>query len=109
MGRKLFSFTHIATVLLTVTILVLGGLNVDQKRKFTPPDDGCSWIQGSQGVQAVLLVSGGPAERAGIQRGDILKAINNTPILTDRDIAKRLWAIGLWGKATYRLERNGSI
>src|ERR1700741_2437832 len=109
MGRKIFSFTVVATVLLTLAILVLGGLNVDQKRKYVPPDDGCSWIQGSQGVQAMLLVAGGPAEVATIQRGDILKAINGVPIRTDRDVTKRLYAVGVWGKATYTLERNGSV
>ena len=80
MGRKIFSFRHIATIVLTFAVLILGGMNVKQKRLFVPPEDGCSWIQGARGVEATLVVPDGPAANAGIHRGDILKAINGEPI-----------------------------
>src|SRR5690348_14635466 len=109
MGRKIFSLRYIATVLLTIAVLILGGLNVDQKRKFVAPEDGASWIQGENGVQATFIDKDGPAERAGIRRGDILKAINGETIRSDRHVTQILYnKIGLWGKATYRLTRNGS-
>jgi PAS domain S-box-containing protein len=109
MGRKIISFTSIATALLTVTLLVLGGLNVDQKRKYVPPDDGTLWIQGDTGVRASAVVKDGPAERAGIERDDILKAINGEAILSDRHVTQILYnKIGLWGRARYTIVRNGS-
>src|ERR1041385_5513949 len=109
MGRKIFSFRYIATVLFTVALLILGGLNVDQKRKFVAPEDGVSWIQGQDGVQASFVEKDGPAERAGIRRGDILKAINGETIRSDRHVTQILYnKVGLWGKATYLVSRNGS-
>jgi len=53
---QIFSFKYIAALLLTVGILVLGGLNAEQKRRYIAPDDGASWIQSSDGVEARLVV-----------------------------------------------------
>ena len=109
MARKIFFLRHLLIALLTVTILILGGLNVDQKRKFIPPDDGASWMQGSNGVEATFVLTAGPADRAGIHRGDVLHAINGERILNDRHVAKILSTkVGLWGRATYTLTRQDS-
>lgn len=109
MDRKITSFTTIATALVTVGLLIMGGLNVDQKRKYVPPDDGVSWIQGPEGVRANAIVKDGPAERAGIQRGDILKAINGETVLSDRHVTRILYNnVGLWGRARYTIVRNDS-
>src|ERR1051326_151920 len=110
MGRRIFPFPSIAPAVLTLGLLVLGGLNVDQKRKYVPPDDGCLWIQGADGdVRATTIVKDGGAERAGVERGDILKAINNETILSDRHVTQILYnRVGLWGRAKYTIVRNGS-
>lgn len=109
MGRKIFSFKYVATVLLTLAILVLGGLNVQQKRRYIPPDDGCSWIQGAKGIQARFVVTDGPAAKAGIQHGDILKAINGQIVRNDRHVTQILYELGVWSKATYTIERAGAV
>src|SRR5262245_61762203 len=109
MGRKIFSFKYAATVILTVAILILGGLNVQQKRRYVPPDDGGSWILGSQGVQARLVAEDGPADKAGIQRGDVLKAINGQAVRNDRHVTQILYTLGVWSKANYTLERAGKV
>ena len=83
MGRTIFSFKYVATVFLTVGILILGFLNAQQKRGYIPPDDGASWIQGPAGIQARLVVPHGPAERAGIRQNDILKPINGPSLRDD--------------------------
>jgi PAS domain S-box-containing protein len=106
MGRKIFSFKYVATVLLTVAVLILGGLNAQQKRRYLPPDDGASWIQGSGGIEARLVVPEGPADKAGIQTGDILKAINGLPIKNDRHVTQVLYDLGVWSKAAYTFVRN---
>src|SRR3954453_15478486 len=106
MGRKIFSFKFVATVLLTIAVLVLGALNVQQKRRYVPPDDGVSWIQGPAGIQARLVVPEGPADKAGIQRGDILKAIDGQPLRNDRHVTQILYESGVWSKATYTIVRN---
>jgi two-component system, NtrC family, sensor kinase len=109
MARKIFSFKYIVTVLLTVGILILGGLNVQQKRRYIPPDDGASWVQGPEGVEARLILADGPAVKAGILRGDILKAINGRPIQNDRQVTQILYELGAWSKATYTLQRRGTV
>jgi PAS domain S-box-containing protein len=106
MGRKIFSFKYVATVLLTIAVLILGALNVQQKRRYTPPDDGVSWIQGPQGIQARLVVPDGPAEKAGIQTGDFLKAINGASLRNDRHVTQILYELGVWSRATYTIVRN---
>src|SRR6516165_2193048 len=107
MGRKIFSFKYAAAVLLTIGVLLLGAINAQQKRRYTPPDDGVSWVQGPSGVEAQVVVRGGPAEKAGIQRGDILKAIKDETILNDRHVTQILYEIGSWNRATYTIVRNG--
>src|SRR5215470_11343356 len=109
MGRKIFSFRHVATIFLTLAILILGGLNAQQKRRYVPPDDGCTWTAVSDTVQARQVVIDGPSDKAGIERGDILKAINGRPIQNDRDVTKVLYELGVWSKATYTLDRAGTI
>lgn len=108
MRRKIFTFRYIGTVLLTIAVLILGGLNVQQKREWIAPDDGASWIQGSSGIQAHQVVAGGPADRAGIQRGDFLRRINGRAVLNDRHVTQILYEFGIWSRATYTVERNGS-
>jgi two-component system NtrC family sensor kinase len=107
MTRKIFYLKYVITLLLTLAILILGGLNVQQKRRYIPPDDGASWIEGAQGVQARLIVADGPADKAGIRRGDVLKAINDQNIRNDRHVTEILYGLGVWSRATYTIDRDG--
>ena len=107
MGRKIFSFKYASAVLLTIGVLLLGAINAQQKRRYTPPDDGVSWVQGPAGVEAQVVVRGGPAEKAGIHRGDILKAIKDETIRNDRHVTQILYEVGSWNRATYTIVRNG--
>jgi two-component system, NtrC family, sensor kinase len=109
MGRKILSFRYAALVILTVGILVLGGLSVDQQGRYVPPDDGCSWVETSQGVEASYVLPGGPAANALIQQGDLLKAINGEPIRDERHVTQILYDLGLWARARYTIVRNGSV
>ena len=65
MGKSILSLKFVATALLTLGLLTVGGLNILQKRIYGIPYDGCSWIQTDAGVQARAVVSGGPCEVAG--------------------------------------------
>ncbi|HEY2384073.1 MAG TPA: ATP-binding protein [Terriglobia bacterium] len=107
MGRTIFSFKYVATVLLTVGLLILGFLNAQQKRRYIPPDDGASWIQTAAGIQARLVVADGPADKAGIRQSDVLKAINGQTLRSDRHVTQMLYELGVWSRATYTIVRNG--
>src|SRR5262245_62040031 len=106
MGRKIFSFKYVATVILTISVLIMGGLNVQQKRRYAPADDGASWVQTPEGIQAQMVMPGGPAFKAGIHASDVLKAINGQPIRNDRHVTQMLYELGSWQRATYTIVRD---
>jgi len=74
---------------------------------FTAPDDGVSWIERQSGVVAWHVAPNSPAANAGLRTDDRVLAINDTPIHSSIDVTKRLWRIGLWSLAHYRIERGG--
>jgi len=98
-----------ATVVLSIGLLVLGGLNIQQKRIWVAPEDGCFWIQTPAGVEARVVTKDGPGDRAGVQEGDILKAINGRSVASDRAVTEILYELGVYATATYKLQRNGVI
>ncbi len=105
-------------VVLTLTAIICAGVNYQQQMRYHLPDDGATWMDtpgraGSVRVVAVYVQPGGPADRAGIRRGDVLlriAPIENAPAVAVRqaiDVVQLLFRTGVWGKATYTLERNG--
>ena len=53
------------------------------------------------------IADGGPADRAGLQRGDILHALNGDVLDEIADFYRKLWASGPAGSAvTLRMERD---
>ncbi len=104
---RLLSFRLIATLVLSLGLIILGGFNVQQKRRWVAPDDGVSWIGNDAGVAATLVVTDGPGDRAGIKSGDIIEAIDETSIEGDVQVTRVLYEIGEWSRATYHLARDG--
>src|SRR3954471_2965023 len=98
MSRRLLSFKLVITVFLTLGVLILGGFNVQQKRIWVAPDDGCSWVQNADNIQALFVSEDGPCDRAGIIPGDVLKAINGHAVLSDRHVTQLLYDAGIWSK-----------
>lgn len=105
-------------VVLTLTAIICAGVNYQQQMRYHLPDDGATWMdspgrEGGVRVVAAYVQPGGPADRAGIRRGDVLlriAPIENTPAVAVRqaiDVVQLLFRTGVWGKATYTLERNG--
>jgi two-component system, NtrC family, sensor kinase len=81
----------ISTVVLIV--LVLGGLNVYRKVDWREVTDGVTWKETANGLTAVKVDPGSEAFlRAGIKKGDVLSAINKTPVRTRIDVVKAVWA-----------------
>ena len=93
--------------LTTLAAIVFGIINFQQRAIFAVPDDGASWIDSASGVIAWHISPNSPAASAGIRTGDNLLAINDAPIHTSIDVTKRLWLIGLWSQAHYRIKRAG--
>jgi two-component system NtrC family sensor kinase len=96
----------IILALLTAAAVVFGAINLQQRLLFEVPDDGVSWLENAQGVAAIYVTPNSPAEHAGIKPGDQLLAINDVPVHRAAEVTKRLWAMGVWSQAHYKLARR---
>ncbi|HXC33603.1 MAG TPA: ATP-binding protein [Verrucomicrobiae bacterium] len=93
--------------LATLAAIIFGIINFQQRSIFTAPDDGVSWIGDSSGVIAWHIAPNSPAANAGLREGDRVLAVNDAPVHSPIDVTKRLWRVGLWSLAHYRIERGG--
>ena len=100
-------FRAIFVGLLTIALGVLAWINFDQQRKFQFPHDGVTWQDGAAGVVARHVELQGPAARAGIQEGDLLRSINGTSISRATRVTRLLYQAGNWGSVEYVLHRGG--
>ena len=102
-----FRFTTIMLAILSLTLVVFGFLNFQQRRIYQLPDDGVSWVDTSEGVQAWIVAPDSPGQRAGILPGDALQAINRTPVRKEADAVREIFRSGVWSKVDYEIVRNG--
>jgi two-component system NtrC family sensor kinase len=100
LGAAILALASLATI-------VFGIINFQQRTMFATPDDGVSWTEVPSGITASHVISHSPAANAGIRTGDLVLAINDVPVHRAIDVTKRLWRIGLWSLAQYRINRNG--
>ena len=98
--------TAILTVL-TIAAAVAAAINYQQIHKFRLPDDGVIWADRGAEVEALQVISNGPADRAGIRAHDILESIQSRPIRHTDDVPRSLAYIGAWAKAAYVVRRGG--
>ena len=72
-----------------VIVLVLAGLgiaNIVQRARWHEVEDGVFWSDRAEGVTAVEIASGSPAESAGILKGDVLLAVSGVPVQKRADV-----------------------
>jgi two-component system NtrC family sensor kinase len=73
-GRSLFALAIVAM------LLALGVANIALRAQWHQVEDGVLWGDRAEGVTAVEVVAGSPAAIAGVQRGDVILAINGAPV-----------------------------
>src|SRR2546422_3553982 len=93
--------------LFTLPAVIFGLLNWQQRSRFDSPDDGVSWLDIPEGVEAWHISSNSPAAKAGIKPGDILTGVNRTEIRRAVQVTQKLWKAGLWSQVRYRMVRAG--
>jgi two-component system NtrC family sensor kinase len=96
----------ITLVVLIMGAIVFGIINFQQRLSFDVPEDGVSWADSEQGVEALFVSPNSPGERAGIKSGDVLVAIDSQPVGRAVEVVKRLWALGIWSQARYQIQRQ---
>jgi serine protease Do len=60
-----------------------------------------------RGAIVTSVSAGGPAEKAGIQRGDVITAVNNTPVNDPNTLRNTVAGLAPGTTATVTLQRNG--
>jgi two-component system, NtrC family, sensor kinase len=93
--------------LLTVAAVVFGVLNLRQRSQFAMPDDGVTWIDSANGVQAWRVQPGSPAAKAGIQPGDMALSVGGVEIHRATEVTQQIWRAGTWSRVDYKLSRGG--
>src|SRR3954471_20345031 len=61
-------------------LLVLGVSNIALRAQAHQVEDGVLWVDRAEGVTVADLADESPAVHAGIQRGDVLLAVNGSPV-----------------------------
>jgi two-component system NtrC family sensor kinase len=79
-GRSAFA------VIVVVVLAALGIANVALYSRWHEVEDGVLWSPRAEGVTATEIAPGSSAAVAGIQPGDVLLAVNGSPVLTPADV-----------------------
>src|ERR1043165_5485602 len=79
-GRSVFA------VVIVLMLVMLGIANVAMYSRWHEVEDGVLWSARAEGVTATEVVPGSAAAAAGIQRGDVLLAVNGAPVMSPADV-----------------------
>ncbi|MEW6322689.1 MAG: ATP-binding protein [Acidobacteriota bacterium] len=73
-------------VAVAIALLALGIGNVVERATRTEVEDGVLWVERAAGVVAAEVADGSAADRAGVQAGDVLLAIDGRPVETRAEV-----------------------
>ena len=94
--------------LATVGLVLLAVLNFRQENRVQQPYDGVWWAEAQGGLVATKVLPDSPALKSGIEKGDLLTAVNEVPVARVPDLERELYRTGAYGKATYSITRDGT-
>jgi len=101
-------FTAGVLALFTVAAVAFAWVNLRKESQFPVPYDGVFWVERNGGVVADRVESNSPGDRAGIQAGDHLFAVDGRQITRIQELTRQMYRAGAWSKITYSLERGGA-
>jgi PAS domain S-box-containing protein len=99
--------------LATAALFVLAVFNLLQERAFQQPDDGVWWREAAGGLRAEKVLPDKPGQRAGIQVGDLLTGVSDSPttgvtaVTRVADLERALYTAGSYGQVYYTITRDG--
>ncbi|MBZ5555668.1 MAG: PDZ domain-containing protein [Acidobacteriia bacterium] len=101
-GRSVFA------VAVALALLTLGLANIALYSRWHEVEDGVHWDARPEGVTAVEIASGSAAAAAGLQRGDVLVAVNGVPVQTRADVIEYQHQSQAGTRLTYSVLRLGT-
>src|SRR6185503_4881451 len=101
-GRSLFALAVVAI------LLVLGVANIAMRAQWHQVEDGVLWKAYPEGVTAAEVAAGSPAAAAGVARGDVLIAVNGSPVERPADVIAFARGSAAGTRLSYTLVRLGS-
>ena len=87
-------------------LVLLAVLNSGRKSSSSKPDDGVWWVE-SHGGLATRVLPDSPGQLAGVQKDDLLTAVNDVPVTRISDRQELYLHTGVYGKANYSVTRAG--
>jgi len=99
--------------LATAALFVLAVLNLLEQRQSPQLDDGVWWGEAAGGLQAEKVLPDKPGQRAGIEVGDLLTGVSEsptaavTPVTVVADLERVLYASGPYVQVYYTVTRDG--
>jgi PAS domain S-box-containing protein len=101
-GRSLFA------VAVVIVLVILGVANVAMYSRWHEVEDGVLWSARAEGVTATEVVPGSAAGIAGIQRGDVLLAVNGAPVMSPAEVVEYQHRSHAGTRLAYTLVRLGT-
>ena len=93
--------------MLVVTLLLMAALNVVDRATWHAVDDGILWEDQSDGVTVVGIANNEVVSDDEVRVGDLLRAIDGTPVETAEDVVANLHDGRLDAVRRYTLARAG--
>jgi len=108
-SRLWIRWAHAALPLVVVAVLLwLGIANIVARATFEELEDGVLWQLRPDGVVAADIAAGTPAAEVGLQRGDLLLAIDDRPVDDVADVVEALHAAAPGATPRYTILRLGA-
>ena len=101
-GRSAFA------IVVVVILIALGIANLEMRARWHEVEDGVLWSARAEGVVAAGIAPGSAAATAGIERGDVLLAVNGSPVQTPADVVEFQHQGVAGTRLTYTLMRLGT-
>jgi two-component system, NtrC family, sensor kinase len=94
------------TSVVVVALLCLAALNIHQRLSWSEMEDGVLWKMAAGEVAAAEVAPGTAAERAGLQRGDVLLAIGTREVQRIEDVVEVLHTTSSGSSLPYLIRRD---
>jgi two-component system NtrC family sensor kinase len=107
-ARWLVWTRSVLAIVVVAVLVALGIANVTMYSRWHEVEDGVLWSGRAEGVTASEVAPGSAASVAGIQRGDVLVAVNGSPVSTPSDVVEYQHRSHEGTRLTYTLLRLGT-